>query len=408
MDVILMSLSKSAISPFAGEKILVVDDEEVIAELAALLLKKHGFEVFKANNGQTCLEMVEAHNPALVLLDYMMPVMNGLEALRRIKERFPGVYVIMFTGKGSEEVAVEAMKAGAVDYIQKPFVNQNLLAQIDAVLTRRKVEDENRKLVEEREMLQREIKEWNKELEKRVRQKSLELERAHQEIIQAEKLAAVGHVSAGMAHEIRNPLNSINLFAQILLADSAMTDENRGYAEKIATEVERIDNILVQMLASSKSDEKAGQKVNLAEVIKAVVKSSMPMIEAQNVDLQLDLENTAPCIQADSLEMEQIFTNLITNALYEMPNGGRLSIVLGSDAEKLRIAISDTGKGIPQENLQRVFDPFFTTREKGTGFGLSVVLRIVKSCGGRIRVESAPGEGACFIIDLPLLPDSVH
>lgn len=190
--------------------------------------------------------MVKQHQPALVLLDYMMPVMNGLEALKQIQGSYPDTYVMMFTGKGSEEVAVEAMKAGAVDYIQKPFVNQSLLAQIDMVLTRRQIEVENRRLIDERELLQREIKEWNKELEKRVTQKSRELEKAHQEIIQAEKLAAVGHVSAGMAHEIRNPLNSINLFAQILLADSAISDENKNYISKISHEVERIDSILVQ------------------------------------------------------------------------------------------------------------------------------------------------------------------
>jgi signal transduction histidine kinase len=400
-----MSLLKS---PFAGEKILVVDDEDVIVELTTLLLQKRGFEVFNASNGRACLEMVEKHQPALVLLDYMMPVMNGIEALTLIRRRFPNIHVMMFTGKGSEEVAVQAMKAGAVDYVRKPFVNQSLLAQIDAVLTRRQIEEENRKLTAERELLQREIKEWNRELEKRVRQKSQELERAHQEIIQAEKLAAVGHVTAGMAHEIRNPLNSINLFAQILSADESIGAENREYVEKIVHEVERIDNILVQMLASSKAEESSNGKVDLLDVLRSVIESSKTMIEAQGVALDLDLASSVPCLKADPLEMEQIFTNLIGNALYEMPDGGALRIVLDSDAEKIKIAVCDDGPGIPSENLQRVFDPFFTTRKKGTGFGLSVVLRIVKGCGGRIRVDSSPGKGACFSIELPLLPDSVH
>lgn len=395
-------------SSFAGEKVLITDDEDVIVELASLLLKKRGFEVITASNGEECLKKIAEHKPALVLLDYMMPVKNGLEALQQIHIDYPDVYVMMFTGKGSEEVAVEAMKTGAVDYIQKPFVNQSLLAQIDAVLTRRHVEVENRKLVEERELLQREIKEWNKELEKRVRQKSQELERAHQEIIQAEKLAAVGHVSAGMAHEIRNPLNSINLFAQILLSENEISAENKGYLSKIVSEVERIDNILVQMLASSKSEGMNVQKINLVEVIKTVIASSKPLLEAQKIELVLDIDQNAPFLQADPLEIEQIFTNLIGNALHEMPDGGCLGVSLISDAEKLQVKISDTGSGIPQENIQRIFDPFFTTREKGTGFGLSVVLRIVKNCGGKIWVENQSDRGACFFIELPLLPDSVH
>lgn len=395
-------------SSFAGEKILITDDEEVIVELASLLLKKRGFNVVTASNGEECLNMIAEHEPALVLLDYMMPVKNGLEALKQIRIDYPDVYVMMFTGKGSEEVAVAAMKAGAADYIQKPFVNQSLLAQIDTVLARRHVEVENHKLDEERELFQREIKEWNKELEKRVRQKSQELECAHQEIIQAEKLAAVGHVSAGMAHEIRNPLNSINLFAQILLAETEFNDENKGYLNKIISEVERIDNILIQMLASSKNDEKDTQKVNMIEVIETVMTSSKPLLESQNIKLNLEIAQNVPLFQAAPLEVEQIFTNLIGNALYEMPDGGTLGVSLDSDAEKLKIKISDTGSGIPQKNIQRIFDPFFTTREKGTGFGLSVVLRIVNSCGGKIWVENQPEKGACFFIELPLLPDSIH
>ena len=127
-------------SRFAGEKILLVDDEEVILELTALLLRKRGFEVFLARNGEECVRSVAKHQPALVMLDYMMPVMNGLDALKQIKINYPDTYVIMFTGKGSEEVAVELMKAGASDYLQKPFSNKNLQDRIDSILAIRRVE----------------------------------------------------------------------------------------------------------------------------------------------------------------------------------------------------------------------------------------------------------------------------
>lgn len=395
-------------SRFSGEKILVVDDEEVIIELTGLLLKKRGFEVLFANNGEQCLQLVAEYQPALVLLDYMMPVMNGLDTLKQIRCQYPDTYVVMFTGKGNEEVAVELMRAGAADYLRKPFASDLLFERIDAALSVRQVEIENRELLKERESLQNEIKQWNLKLEKRVREKSFELEQAHKEIIQSEKLAALGHISAGMVHEIRNPLNSINLFAQILLSEEELSDENQAYVNKITQEVERIDGILVQMLASSPVDKSQLKKVDLIEIIDKVLNDYQTRIENQQVSLQLNIDNKVPSIRAEELEVEKIFTNLISNALFEMASGGTLTISLQADAEKISISVTDTGSGVPIENIPRIFDPFFTTKEKGTGFGLSIVLQVVKSCCGKIYVDSPPGSGASFYIELPLLPDSVH
>ncbi len=395
-------------SQYSGEKILIVDDEEIIVELVGLLLKKRGFNVLSATNGEQCIQMVAEHSPALVLLDYMMPVMSGLDALKQIRRSYPETYVVMFTGKGNEEVAVELMRAGAADYLRKPFANSSLIKRIDAVLAVRKVEIENRELLKERECLQGEIKQWNAKLEQRVREKSFELEQAHKEIIQSEKLAALGHMSAGMAHEIRNPLNSISLFAQILLSAEGLGEENQGYAYKITQEVERIDEILIQMLASSPDDRNKQKLVDLVEIIDKVLSDYQARIDKQRIELKLNINRKAPLIRADLHEIEKIFTNLIGNALYEMPEGGVLTIAMQADVEKILVMISDTGSGIPSGNISRIFDPFFTTKEKGTGFGLSIVLQVVSSLGGRITVDSPPGSGACFIIELPLLPASVH
>lgn len=394
-------------SQFSGERILIVDDDEVVVNLVELLLKKRGFEVLSANNGEQGLQMVAKHQPALVLLDYMMPVMNGLDTLKQIRVRYPDIAVVMFTAKGNEDVAVELMQAGAADYLRKPFASQSLIKRIDAVLLVRQIEIRNRQLLKEREGLQDEVKQWNAKLEQRVREKSFELEQAHREIIQSEKLAALGHMSAGMAHEIRNPLNSINLFAQILLSAEGLDEENQSYVYKITQEVERIDEILIQMLASN-SDHINEQQIDLVEIIEKVVGDYQTRIESQRIELKINLSQKTPLIRVDPLEAEKIFTNLIGNALYEMPDGGTLTVILQADVEKIIIMVSDTGSGIPSKNISRIFDPFFTTKEKGTGFGLSVVLRVVNSLGGRITVDSPPDDGACFIIEIPLLPTSVH
>ena len=385
-----------------SDKILIVDDEKMILELTAMVLGRRGFEVLTVDNATDSYEIIERERPALVLLDYMMPRVNGLDALKEIRARFPDTYVIMFTGKGSEEVAVELMKAGASDYILKPFSNVKLVDRIESVLRVRAIEMHNRELVQEQKKLLDEIERWNRELEQRVAQKTAELEQAHHEILLTEKLASLGHLSAGMAHEIRNPLNSISLFAQVLTSGLKNDPELKSYSEKIVTEVERIDAILVKLLSTSKRANYQLRSIRLNEVIEASLQPFLVQIAAQNVVLTKTLEENTPSILADSDELGQVFSNLFANALFEMQEGGALSVTLECDDNEALVTVSDTGPGIPEEHMNKIFDPFFTTKERGTGFGLSVVLRIVKTYSGRIHVESEPGQGTTFQVWLRL------
>jgi len=399
-------MPKNLLSRFAGEKILIADDEKAIVNLTSVFLMDRGFEILTAVDGLDCLRLVEQERPALVLLDYMMPVMDGLTALKKIRSQYLDTHVIMLTGKGSEEVAVLLMKAGASDYLQKPFASNSLLKKIDHVLQLRQMELENRKLIDEQRCLQQEIEDWNLELEDRVLDKTQALELAQAEIIQVEKLAALGHVSAGLAHEIRNPLNSISLFAQLLKPALSESEEHQSYLNSIAQEVDRIDKILLQMLLASKGSGRLRSPLCLAESLQKVLQLCDVQIRSQGVIVKTEIDAQLQPLTADEAEIEQIFSNLIGNALSEMLEGGTLTICLSGDKDVLKLQVSDTGKGIPAENFARIFDPFFTTKEKGTGFGLSVVLRIVKGYGGRIQVVSPEGEGATFFVELPLT-DSV-
>ena len=383
------------------EKLLIVDDERMILELTSMVLTSRGFDVSVVDNAPDSYALIEREQPALVLLDYMMPKVNGLDALKEIRARFPETYVIMFTGKGSEEVAVELMKAGASDYILKPFSNAKLVERIENVLRIRSIELRNKELVQEKERLLDEIERWNRELEERVEEKTAELERAHHEILLTEKLAALGHLSAGMAHEIRNPLNSISLFAQVMCAGLKDEPEMQSYSGKIINEVERIDAILVKLLSTSKRSPFQLRTIHIDDVIEKSLQPFLEQIRAQKVVLQRQLLQKTPSILADADEIGQIFSNLFSNALFEMKQGGTLSVTLAHDDKDVLVTVSDTGKGIPEDQLNEIFDPFFTTKERGTGFGLSVVLRIVKTYAGRINVESEPGKGTTFQILLP-------
>lgn len=384
-----------------SEKLLVVDDERMILELTSMVLTSRGYDVSVVDNAPAAYEMIEREQPAVVLLDYMMPKVNGLDALKEIRERFPETYVIMFTGKGSEEVAVELMKSGASDYILKPFSNAKLVERIENVLRVRSIELHNRALLEEQKRLLDEIERWNRTLEERVEQKSLELEMAHHEVLLTEKLAALGHLSAGMAHEIRNPLNAISLFAQVLTSGLDSDPEMKSYAEKIFNEVERIDAILVKLLSTSKRSHFQLSTVHLGSVITASLQPFLEQMKSQGVVLHTALVKETPAILADADEIGQIFSNLFANALFEMREGGELTVSLENNDKEALITVSDTGGGIPEEHLNNIFDPFFTTKERGTGFGLSVVLRIVKTYAGRINVEST-SQGTTFQIWLPL------
>jgi len=384
------------------ERIVVVDDERIILELTSMILTSKGYEVLTAENALEGLALMARHTPAVVLLDYMMPRMDGMTALRKIRQEFPDSYVIMFTGKGSEELAVELMKAGASDYILKPFNNHDLVDRIENVLRMRRIELHNRDLRQDRERLLKEVEEWNLELERRAKEKTLELERAHAEIVQSEKLAALGHLSAGMAHEIRNPLNSISLFAQVLRG--AVSDEERSsYVDKIMSEVDRVDAILIKLLAASNSPHVEIRAVDVPELMHGLLAELAPQLEARRIETRISVAEHLPQIQADPDEISQIFSNLLVNAIYEMSEGGVLSIDLNSGEGGIRIVVKDTGRGILAEHLNKVFDPFFTTKEKGTGFGLSLVLRIVKTYGGHISVDSSPDQGAAFTVLLPVI-----
>jgi signal transduction histidine kinase len=381
--------------------VIIIDDEQIILDLTSIILKNRGYNVFSAADAGSGLELIENLRPELVMLDYMMPGMDGLTALKEIKQRFPDTYVIMFTGKGSEEIAVELMKAGASDYLLKPFNNQDLAERIENVLRIRDVELNNRELLREREMLLAEIAAWNRELEARVEEKTEALQKAHAEIVQSEKLATLGFLSAGMAHEIRNPLNSISLFIQLLKSGMAES-EKVEYLEKCLKEIDRIDGILRKLLDAAKRPKFEIREVRIDRIIESTLDIFMPQITHQNIEVVREFQRVPPPFQADPLEIEQIFTNLFINAIHEMPSHGTLKVHLDCDESKMTIRISDSGKGIPSENITNIFDPFFTTKSCGIGMGLAVVLRIVKTYFGRIEVEKSDENGTTFLISIPI------
>lgn len=243
------------------------------------------------------------------------------------------------------------------------------------------------------------------DLRERTRlQKKLEEMKLH--VFQSEKMASLGKLAAGVAHEINNPLTGILLFSHILKRKIGDDDRAASDAERIIADAERCKEIVQELLDFAHQSEQKKLAIYINKTIDSGLALLGNQVMFQNIKVMRVMEGSLPPVLANVTQLSQVFINLIMNALDAMPGGGGLIVrtSLVNDGSCVRFEVEDTGNGIPPENLPRIFDPFFTTKEvgKGTGLGLSVVYGIVEDHGGKINVKSTLGEGTTFIIDLPV------
>ena len=382
--------------------VLVIDDDAAIQELlATAVFRRRGYRIVIANNAEECIALMAEHPAELLMMNYHLADRDGLSLLREIKTNHPDSYVIMTTCRGSEELAVELMKAGASEYLLKPFDIRTLPDRLDAVRKLREIELANKSLQAEREHLLREIESWNAELQHRVAEKTEALHRAQSEIAQIEKLAALGYLAAGMAHEIRNPLNSISLFTQ-LLSQGTEDVETGDCLAKILKEVDRIDSIIRKLVDAANRSRQVVDDVQLEQVIKDALEIFAPQIEARQLSVNYHCITQPPPIKADKTELEQIFTNLLTNAIEELPMRGSIVISLECSVDQASIRVTDTGGGISPENREAIFKPFYSTKSRGTGIGLPVARRIARLYHGDVIIEHTSPAGTTFLVTIPV------
>jgi signal transduction histidine kinase len=251
------------------------------------------------------------------------------------------------------------------------------------------------------------VKAFSKELEQRVEERTRELEETQAQLVQSEKLASIGQLAAGVAHEINNPLGVILGFSQVIMKRLPEDDPLRKPLSSIEREGLRCKKIIQGLLDFSRRSPQTLQPVNLNDVVEAACALSEYQISLDNINTIKGYAPNLPKILADANQLQQVFTNLVINAYHAMPQGGTLRIVTRGASDKVQTIISDTGVGIPPENLKSIFDPFFTTKEvgKGTGLGLSISHGIIKSHGGDIKVDSQMGVGTTFIVTLPTIQE---
>ncbi len=231
------------------------------------------------------------------------------------------------------------------------------------------------------------------------------LECKHHQLIQSEKMAALGRVTASIAHEINNPLNNILLSADLLLEEQDIPPETEEVLKDIVTQTVRARKIVRHLLEFSRAGKPSAKaQIDLIALINETLNMLRQQLKIGKIKVFKDLPTTFVCVEGNPTQLQQVLVNIILNSIEAMDAGGQLMIRLEKTSSEAIIKIADTGPGIPPEVADHIFDPFYTTKTKGTGLGLSVSYGIVKEHDGDIRLESEPGKGAVFYIHLPLAP----
>ncbi|MDM7460938.1 MAG: ATP-binding protein [bacterium] len=380
------------------ERVLIVDDEEDLRYIYTRQLRGDGYLLDTAVDGADAIEKIRAHEYAVILTDMRMPRKDGLAVIAAAREHLPEAEIIVLTGHGSLENALQAFKAGNIfEYLLKPLDDIGVLNTVVArAIERRNLRKHNRELFEQ---LQRAYEE--------LRQKS-------EALIQQEKMSAIGALAAGVAHELNNPLTAVVGFAQ-LLAEKLQAHRPDNWSD---AEYERVQQALEHLVAgahrsrdivssllrfarASKPDARSLVEIN--QVLRDSFIFTEHLLLRHGIALEKHLAPDLPPVWGNMARLQHVFTNLLINAQQATPSGGVVRVTSEPcEAPKgVWVHVEDTGEGIPPEALEQIFEPFYTRKAEGTGLGLSIAKQIVQEHGGEIRVVSELGSGSRFSVFLP-------
>ncbi|AFY31206.1 hybrid sensor histidine kinase/response regulator [Calothrix sp. PCC 7507] len=391
-------------------KILVVDDDEVDRMTVRRALTKAGvqMELSEVGNGNDAISALANTNYDCVFLDYRLPDQDGLTLIHKLRSSEIKIPLVVLTGQGDEQIAVELMKAGATDYLSKSRVSSETLAQVLRHALRvhhaeMQVALANQQLRESHELLMRK----NQELERQRQQIHLQ----NLKLLEASRLKS--QFLATMSHELRTPMNAIIGFSQILLRPKfgQLTNQQTDMVERILNNGKNLLMLLNEVLDFSRLEtgrlELKPELFDLSKVINSTVAEMRSLLEAKKLSLvvQTDLEN--PLVFNDSVRVRQILVNLLSNAIKFTDSGGIWVEVSELPGNRVAIAVRDTGIGIAAKDFKYIFEAFrqvdqsITRKYPGTGLGLAIIDSLVRMMGGKIILESQLGVGSMFKIELP-------
>ncbi|CAM3345472.1 response regulator [Corallococcus sp. ZKHCc1 1396] len=359
-------------------RVLVVDDNAALLDNMAELLGDAGYEVATATSCAGALERArDGFDVALV--DVRLPDGEGTSLAPRLKERVPDGEVVLLTGLGMLEAAVAAVHAGACAYLLKPCATPELLLTLEQALRQVRLHREKRELARRAQV--------------------------------TEKLAAVGTLTAGLSHEIRNPLNAAALQLTVLERRVRRLEEGaQGPLLEplllVRDEIRRLNHILEDFLQFARPREFQSDAVEVAPLLERV--RSLLSGQAEQRGVALEVEPTrVMAVRGDEERLRQVLLNLALNALQAAPPGGRVRFSASPRGDEVALCVDDSGPGIPAAVQARLFEPFFTTKAGGSGLGLSIVHAIVTQHGGTVTVEDGPLGGARLTVQLPVMVGEV-
>lgn len=370
--------------------VLFVDDEKDICDVLSISLSDLGYKVYTAENGQEALRIIQEVNPPIVLTDIRMPVMDGIELLRRIKLQNPETEVIMVTGHGDMDLAIKSLKHEATDFIVKPIKDEALEIALKRAL--------------ERISLRRQLREYTENLEELVQEKSAKL-------VQSERLAAIGETIAGLSHAIKNIAGGLEGGTFVL--EKGIELDNKDYIsqgwEAVRFSFEKIKDLSVDLLNYAKFTDLNFIFSDPNEPAREVAELMKPRAEKLGINLKMDLSSDLKTIRLDPDAIHHCLLNLVTNSI---------DAVLGEDSSDtpkevllettkpegwgVEYKVTDNGCGMPDGVREKLFTSFFSTKgATGTGIGLMITKKVVDAHEGVIQFEAEEGVGSAFTIRLP-------
>lgn len=380
--------------------VLVVDDERSIRLTMGEFLKRAGYSVLIAADFESAA-MLRSEDLDVAVVDINLPGKNGIELLQKLSSSESYVPVIMITGEPNLSVIPEIVRAGAYDFMAKPITKDVLLQVVGRALEKKRLTDEKRRLEEE-------IKRHAEELETRVAERTAELVETHKQLVAQERIAALGRAAAQVAHEVKNPLAGLLLYAFHLKSKAANFSESETYlVDKIVDTINHLNSRVEQILGFARPVNLEVRSENIEDIINDVLDLLRPQLAANKVDVRLALRPEI-YVMADQSSMRGALMNLMLNAIEAMPQGGTLSIGVESTKCTLRLEISDTGPGISEEETKKIFEPFYTTKAQGLGLGMPYAKKVIEQHGGTISLSSRLGQGAKISVVLPVARKEVN